>query len=568
MTIREQEKKHHPFISLVIILLLLLPPLLVKVGVPSPTRIMETLSFFSSQETWLHIHEGNADAWKMPTINGVPRIQKPPLLVWLNLCAWKDLTPENASVDTLVLRSRLLAVGLALLSIIAVYWMGFMLRGQRLATLSSLMTGTAFFFIRQARYASYDTHIMGWATLAVAGGVWGIKTNSRLQAAAGWILCIAALSAANLTKGPLGFILVLLPLLVAMWIYRNAWKRNILGLTITTLLSALIMVPWFQTVARNVPDAVALLDEEYRYIFEVFGNPFFYLSIFGVVFPWSLWLIAGTIVPFFKRNLRKDPGYLFAWGWFLVLLITLSLSPVKNKRYIVPLLPAAGLLTAYFWVTMETGLKEPGDYRWLRVLRQIHWAVLIIVSLLLPVFIIFQNPLLNAGIINRLSLVGIGPAPALITGAALFTIAFFGLRAHREGRLMKAAELTALWMIITASFGYYGYAQNPRQFWPHRAEAEELAHMTEKMPIYFISHFKAPYHQANPGDELLIYYRGIIPKTTVKEVRKMSIEGKPFYLMTRMNEKEEKALADINLTYLRDLDDGHSPPWKLFTYQP
>ena len=68
--------KMRTWMTLLVVLLLLSPPLLVHVEKPSPTRIMEVLSFLTSQETWMNMQE-DADAWKMPTWNGRPRIQKP-----------------------------------------------------------------------------------------------------------------------------------------------------------------------------------------------------------------------------------------------------------------------------------------------------------------------------------------------------------------------------------------------------------------------------------------------------------------------------------------------------------
>ena len=115
--------------SLALVLALCAPPLCVRVGEPAPVRIMESLSFLTSQETWLRLHQGESSAWRMPSWNGAPRVQKPPMLVWMNLLAWSGLEPDTAGVDRLTHRARAVAVGFALLALAATYGAGMTLGG-------------------------------------------------------------------------------------------------------------------------------------------------------------------------------------------------------------------------------------------------------------------------------------------------------------------------------------------------------------------------------------------------------------------------------------------------------
>ncbi len=84
--------------DLVLLLLILsasLAPMLVQLGLRGPRGWMESVVVLSSQETWLRQHAGESQAWLIPTKNGVPRIVKPPLVVWMNMLAWVDLDPES-----------------------------------------------------------------------------------------------------------------------------------------------------------------------------------------------------------------------------------------------------------------------------------------------------------------------------------------------------------------------------------------------------------------------------------------------------------------------------------------
>ena len=551
--------------AIAVAILLLLPPLLVNIHKPPPTRIMETLSFLSSQETWLRMHEKDPDAWQMPTLNGRPRIEKPPLLVWLNLLAWHGLTPDTAGVEPLVLRTRLVGVALALAAVCGIYWAGMTLGGPRLAALAALFTGSSFFFIRQARYASYDTHIMGWVTLAIAGGLWAIRADARrpIRTILGWTICVLALTAANYTKGPLGFALVVVPLAAAVAIFQEHRRANAAGLTAATIASLAAFVPWFLFAARTVPGAGEVFGREYRYILEVFGNPLFYFSIVGLVFPWTLWLAGGLAAPFADPDTKKNRSYWFAWAWLILLLVLLSLSPVKNKRYVVPALPPAGLLVACFWIQMER-LAPAG--RWLTSLRRIHWGILLALSIVLPLFVILQPLLLSTHILHRAEMANLPAFACIATGILLAAAALYGMKAHDRGRWFDAGAATAVWMLIASTFGYWGYSATDRHVYAQRAETEQFARAMAGKTVLFISRFQPPFHEAMPSQEFLIYFRGTIPRTTLEDVRQRGEDGTAFFLLTRLDRVDEKQLSELGLSYLSEVNDGRSPNWKLFIH--
>ncbi len=552
------------WIALAVSILLLLPPLLVNVGKPPPTRIMETLSFLSSQETWLRMHQGEPDAWQMPSLNGRPRIEKPPLLVWLNLLSWCGLTPDTAAVEPLVLRARLVGVALALLSVCGIFWAGMTLGGARLATLAALFTGSSFFFIRQARYASYDTHIMGWATLAVAAGLWAIRADARQPARAilGWVFCVLALTAANLTKGPLAFALVVVPLAAAVAIFPERRRANAACLVAVIVAAVAAFLPWFIFASRAVSGAAEVFDREYRYILQVFSNPFFYFGIVGLVFPWTLWLAGGLAAPFADRDIKKDRGYWFAWAWLVLLLVLLSLSPVKNKRYVVPALPPAGLLTAYFWIQLER--LAPAAGRWLTCLRRVHWSVLLVLSLVLPLFVILQPLLLSKGILHHAEIADLPVLACVATGVLLAAVAAYGMRTHDRGRWFNAGAATAVWMIIASTFGYWGYSVTDRHVYAQRAETEQFARAMTGKSVFFVSRFQPPLHEAGPSQEFLIYFRGTIQNTTIDRALAMARNDQPFFLMTRVEPDAEAQLQAAGLTESGIVRDGRSPDWQLW----
>ena len=557
--------KNHLWVRLIIVLLLCAPPLLVRVGTPAPVRIMESLSFLSSQETWLRMHQGEPDAWKMPTWNGNPRVEKPPLLVWLNLAAWKGLDP-SATVDDLVLRSRLVSAALALLAVASVFWIGAMLGGPRLATLAALATGSAWFFIRQARYASYDTHITGWATLAVAAGLWAIRAPTKRTGVVclAWAAATLAITAANYTKGPIGLLLTIPPLAAAAAIFPER-RRNVAGVIAAALASAGLLAPWFLLASARIPEAAERFQREYVYIFEMFKNPLAYTVLLGLVFPWTLWLGAGAVMPLINRERRREPGFLFSWGWLIILLLLFSLSPVKNKRYLVPLLPAAGLLVAHTWRLLQDKMAAARECRWARPLGRIHWGVLMLSSPLAGLFVVLQSRLVAAGVLSQVLVVGIPPLLAMIAAAALLGIAVAGWKMQNKARVHGAAILTALWMLIAATFGYCGYAAAPHEQWPFRNDAERAAVLAPPGRLFHISRFRYPDHEAMPSHEFLIYYRGVIPAITLDDIRARANGGDDILVMTRLAPEDEAVMEQAGFHHTTTIADGRKPDWKLWS---
>lgn len=559
--------KNNPWLPLALVLVLCAPPLLVRVAAPDPVRIMESLSFMTSQETWLRMHGGETDAWKMPSWNGEPRVQKPPMLVWMNLLAWRGLAPETAGVDELTARARVLSAGFALLTIAATFWAGMTLGGIRPATLGALITGSSLLFIRQSRIASYDTHLMGWVTLAVAAGLSALSAgdSSRPRAAARWLLALFALVAACCTKGPLAFALVLAPLLARVATRPPPRSRGAAAVLALGAAAACAMIPWFVTATRAMDGSTVALDREYSFIVEAFHNPFHYVGVLALVFPWTIWLAAALVESVADRTARADRAQRFAWLWFVVLFILFTLSPVKNKRYIVPILPAAGILTAFLWLRLADAVARP---RWAAAWRIVHGVVLAAGSVLLPAFILLQDRLLKFGVIGEAVVADLPAALPALAFVALGTLAALEIRAHARGDWTRAGLLTAVWMLAAATLGFAGYARAGHQRYAHRDEAEALALLTGRTNLFFISEFEFPMHQARPGDEFLIFYRGIVPETDAAAVRAWTEQGRAFHLITRVPEEQERELAGLGLRYRFDLNDGRPPDWKVWTFDP
>ncbi|MDY6806580.1 MAG: glycosyltransferase family 39 protein [Cyanobacteriota bacterium] len=180
-----------------------------------------------------------------------------------------------------------------------------------------------------------------------------------------WYLAFYILSAfAVLAKGPVGIVLPVLIIgsfLLYVGKFREVWQeiRPFLG----SVIFLEITLPWYVLVtARN---GKAYIESFFGYHnFERFtsvvnhhaGPWYFYFLVVLVGFaPWSIYLpVAIAKTQFWQRRYwsrqpRQSHLGLFALFWFSCIFIFFTIAATKLISYVLPLMPAAAILTALFW---------------------------------------------------------------------------------------------------------------------------------------------------------------------------------------------------------------------------
>lgn len=539
---------------LILSVLICVPALLIKAGDTEPDRIMENHTMVSSQETWLRQCGGETEAWRMPSWNGRPRIEKPPMSVWLNMLAWTGLDPASSTTDQLVLRARWLAAGFAILALLSTFWAGMSLTGNpRTAALAVLAVGTCGAFVKQARFATYDTHMLGFVTLAIAAGLWAIRPGGR--SGMGWVLSGLALGAAVLVKGPLAFALAAGPLALAAAMGRTSRVRAFAGLALSTLLAALCALPWTLYMVRHVAEASTRLAVEYLEPADVNKPPWYYLALIGNAFPWSLWLAFAIAQPIVRwRRERTAPG--FSWWWFLLIFVMFSIPGAKSQRYIVPILPAAGLLIA--GLCDGDGLHGGGP-AWF---RRAHWSLLIAASAAIPLLLAAQALLTLMGRLASPEWPGLDAATGLGWGMALLGLALLGLAQHRQGRIAGAALATALWGATLLTPGYWSAAQSPRSKYAQRTDAERVAVESSGRELVYLA--VDPNVDVQPTKIFLFYVRRIIPCVTRDELSALAGRGENVDVIVRAGRGRGAMLEPLGFRKVLDFSDDDDKPRELY----
>ena len=157
-----------------------------------------------------------ANNWLLPTNDGIPRLQKPPLLYWLLILSFKLFGLKAAAARLAIALSVVVSVALIFLigEKLSNYWRGF------LAGLIYLSFCGTFLL---ARIVMPEPLFSMLITAAIFCGICGYQRRRRRRAwFAGFWICAAL---ASLTKGPLGLVYPATVFLLMAIFYREARIR-------------------------------------------------------------------------------------------------------------------------------------------------------------------------------------------------------------------------------------------------------------------------------------------------------------------------------------------------------
>ncbi len=311
----------------------------------------------------------------MPTLNGVPHVQKPPVTYWLTAGSMA-LFGENeigARVPPLV-------AGLGTLALTA--WIGMLWFNRRIGLLALIILAGFVEFYALSRSLCADMIMTFWSTAAIAAFACATRRVAQ-PPARHFAPFFVLMGIAFATKGPMG---IVVPLCMAIAWQLNARRRGgrhhnipwMAGMAITFAFASV----WFLAVAWRHPDLWRyFLEYEFvdRFFSKVHGRsqPFWYFLpvLAGGLLPWS-----PLAIPLAFRNLRtgasgssNQPIWALA-GWIVVPLVLLSLSGSKLATYILPLLPGIAI-----WLAFHFEYLSPS--RALTVAVLVQMAVLLIVGI-------------------------------------------------------------------------------------------------------------------------------------------------------------------------------------------
>lgn len=277
-----------------------------------------------------------AGEWVVPTLQGEPYLDKPPLMYWLIGLSYRMFGVSPAA-------ARLVPAVCVHLTILAVYLLGRRSVGQRAALWAALLLSVAPGFVSVARLLVLDGLLVLCVSLSVLCGFEAVRTG-RLRW--GWWLASAVASGLGfLTKGPISEVLLFVPL----WVYgylattpaRPRWFHYLAFVAVV----AAVNVPWYVAIYFREPAFLKHFFWEHNV--QRFLQPFDHLQPVWYYAPLLLGgLLPGTLllVPYLRQlaaggDNRPSPAggfWLLAGGWCVFFF---SCSGSKLPTYILPAYP-------------------------------------------------------------------------------------------------------------------------------------------------------------------------------------------------------------------------------------
>jgi 4-amino-4-deoxy-L-arabinose transferase-like glycosyltransferase len=277
--------------------------------------------------------------WLLPTLNGRPYLTKPPLYYW---CAGVLATLLQSTAEWVLRLPSALAA-------LAVTWLTFAHARRTLglgpAVFAALILCTSQNFTLHARRAEIDMLFTCWCTLAAflfhdfLTKPWASR---HLYGA------FAALGLAVMTKGPVAFVFVIVPLVAFYFLDRE--RRVLRGLLSPRgwLCFVLTALPWFLYAQSHLGGDTLQAVVEKDIVGKSFGSgkrdPLwsYPLEILGSFSPWLVILLHKPRTLWGAILGRR--GSAFFACLTLVPLAVMSLFAAKHGKYILPLFPACAVL--------------------------------------------------------------------------------------------------------------------------------------------------------------------------------------------------------------------------------
>ena len=294
-------------------------------------------------------------AWLVPTYNGVDYLDKPAFY-------FKAVALSLAAFGKNETAARLPSAAFGVALVLMVFAFCRKVHGVRCGLLAAIVVTTMPLYLALARAVIFDMTLAFFVCGAIFAGYLAEETQGRARRT-WYLLGAAAAGCATLVKGPVGFIVPALVLLVFHRVEgrRGVWKRFFAPLNLAVFFA--VTLPWFVGLCLAHRDFLyyGLVEESFHRFttaktFDRSRPLYFYpLLVLGTFLPWSLLLPEASIAAW-KERWAKHRADRLCLVWSVVVVLFFSISASKQPVYILSVTVACGLLVARL---LEAALANP-----------------------------------------------------------------------------------------------------------------------------------------------------------------------------------------------------------------
>jgi 4-amino-4-deoxy-L-arabinose transferase-like glycosyltransferase len=310
--------------------------------------------------------------WLTPYIFGQPQFEKPILTYWFIKASFTMFgeTPFAA---------RFFPALFATLGVLAVYALGLLgFINERRAFLSGIILATSAFYLGMGKTVFTDMIFTVFILYSLLSFYLAYTHPIHKRIGLLGFYLFAAL--AVLTKGPLGFLIPEL-IVVMFLLYRN--EVNFLKskwMLIGFLLGLIVTVPWFWYEISKYGQAFIqefFFNSHWRRFLEaehkVNDRWYFYLlTMLGGIFPWTIFFMASLIDLYKKLKYPVKSFEHFLLSWILIVFFVFQFAHSKLTSYILPMFPAMALLIANY---LDEKIEEEA-----RVVKKLNYLLIVFLT--------------------------------------------------------------------------------------------------------------------------------------------------------------------------------------------
>jgi len=443
------------------------------------------------------------------------------------------------AVDTYELTSlaRLTNVVAAMVLLAAIFWAGHTLGGLPTAVYAALIVAGNPMFILASRFATPDVFHALWASVAVAAALWAIRplrpASSVVRQFLGWVTCGLALGLGLLTTGGATLWWALPPIVFVLCIAPERFG-HLMGLLAAMLIGMLLSMPWLIHVYQQSPEAwqlwlhsLAPLSMQQLDATDMFRRLGFLLLIMA---PWTIWMVVAIFQPISSSSTGRRRRLLLGLAWGLGMTLLFMVWPVEQlAEGSMPILPAAAIVVAILF-THFSELASEGRYtRAWRWLRWAHLAVVVVLSIALPIALAREELFRPWLPVSDTVFQSWRWFEALGLCVVLLGIAGLSVRYVWGQFPAKALVVWSIWSavaigVIVLPLSRGELMQNPAD----REEGRRIAQLTADEKAYWVGTGDRP----EPDPIVLLYAGRPIPVISADKIDEAANELDQFYLVT------------------------------------